>query len=71
MRVIIRMWTEDGYHKDVVVMSEQQIHMHCGEVEAKGRHIMVGPVNAVRAVIDPKEYPEAIEFEVIIDKSRS
>ena len=28
MRVIIRMWTEEGYHKDVAFLDENQVHMY-------------------------------------------
>lgn len=68
-RVTIRIWNADGYHKDVAIISEEQVHMHSGnEMEAKGRHIMAPPTNAVRLVVDPKQFPEAVEFEVIVEK---
>jgi hypothetical protein len=63
------MWTAEGYHKDVVFMSDQQIHMGYQGTEPTTRHIMAAPIDAVRAVIDPKMFPEAVEFEVIIQRS--
>ena len=64
MRVIIRMWTSNGYHKDVALMDEKQVHMNYGQMEPKSRHL-VPPINAVRLIVDPKQFPEAVEFEVI------
>ena len=65
MRVIVRMWTAEGYHMDVALLSEVQVHMTCGDMEAKGRHL-VHPINGVRVVVNHKEFPEACEFEVIV-----
>lgn len=65
MKVIIRMWTKDEYHKEVVVMDEEQVKMQYSGTEPKQRHI-IPPIDAVRAVIDPNMFPEASEFEVII-----
>lgn len=70
MRVIVRMWTKDDYHKDVVIMDEQQIYMSYQNTEAKGRHIMVPPIGAVRCVIDPEMFKEAVEFEVIVERTK-
>lgn len=66
-RVIIRMWTAEGYHKDVAFLDEQQVRMSYNGLEPKTRHL-VNPVGAVRICIDPKLFPEAVEFEVIVDK---
>ncbi len=68
MKVIVRMWTADGYHKDVAMLDEQQVRMTYGEMDAKTRHCLVRPISAVRIVVDPKLFPEAVEFEVIIEK---
>jgi hypothetical protein len=66
--VIVRMWTENGYHKDVVIMDEEQVRMKYVGTDPTGRHLIAGPADAVRVVIDPKLFPEACEFEVIIRK---
>lgn len=68
MKVIIRMWTKDEYHKDVAVLDEQQVRMRCQCMEPTMRHTMVSPVDAIRLVVDPKVFPEAIEFEVIVQR---
>lgn len=64
-RVIVRMWTEQGYHKDVAILSKEQVHMSHQGMEPRNRHILkpIGP----RVVIDPALYPEAMEFEVIVE----
>lgn len=45
-------------------MNEQQVTMSYDGMEAKTRHL-VPPLDAVRIVVDPKQFPEAVEFEVI------
>ncbi len=66
-RVIVRMWTAEGYHKDVAFLDAQQVHMTYGDMDIGVRHI-VQPINAVRVVVDPKAFPEAVEFEVIVER---
>jgi hypothetical protein len=65
--VIIRMWTEKEYSKDIVIMDEDQVRMRYVGTEPSGRHIKQ-PIDAIRVVIDPKQFPEAIEFEVIVKR---
>ena len=69
MRVTIRMWNKDGYHKDVAILSEKQVYMtHANSgMECKTKHI-TPPMDAVRVVVDPMRFPEAVEFEVIVEK---
>ena len=67
MRVIVRMWTEDGYHKDVAILDQEQVRMSYDGMECKSRHV-VSPTDAVRVVVDPKQFPEAVEFEVIVQR---
>ena len=64
-KVIVRMWTKEGYHKDVAGLDEQQVRMTCGDMDPNGRHL-VHPICANRVVIRPEEFPEAVEFEVIV-----
>lgn len=66
VRVTVRMWTKDGYHKDVAVLSEEQVHMTLGDMEATTKHLCY-PMG-VRVVVDPKQFPEAMEFEVIVQR---
>lgn len=67
-RVIVRMWTKEEYHKDVVVMDEQQVRMSYVGTDSKTRHLGVQPIDAVRVCIDPTLFPEAVEFEVIVQR---
>lgn len=69
MRVIVRMWTQEGYHKDVAIMDEHQVRMSYQGMDCNTRHL-VHPINAVRVVVDPSLFPEAVEFEVIVEGSR-
>jgi hypothetical protein len=61
------MWNAEGYHKDVATLSEQQVHSNYVGMEAKTRHL-VHPTDAVRVVVDPKMFPEAVEFEIIVQR---
>jgi urease accessory protein UreE len=65
--VIVRMWTKEGYHKDVIIMNEQQVSMGYVGTECGNRHL-VAPIDATRVVIDPTLFPEAVEFEVIVKR---
>ena len=69
MRVIVRMWTKDEYHKDIAILSERQVHMSFDGMEVSHRHL-VPPIDAVRVVVDPSRFPEAVEFEVIVEEGR-
>lgn len=66
MRVIVRMWTAEGYHKDVAVLSERQVHSSYHGMEPSLRH-MAAPIDAPRVLVDPALFPEAVEFEVIVE----
>ena len=66
MRVIIRAWTKDEFHKDIAVLDDKQVRMLTSGMECKTRHV-IPPLNANRVVIDPAMFPDAIEFEVIVE----
>lgn len=67
--VIVRMWTAEGYHKDVAILDEDQVRCYDNRgVRESPVHYYTRPLNGVRLVIDPKEFPEAIEFEVIVER---
>lgn len=67
MRVIVRMWTKEGYHKDVAILDEEQRQMTFGNMDPKTVHRMAPPAG-VSVVIDPLQFPEATEFQVIVVK---
>ena len=64
MRVIIRAYTSNGYHKDIVYMDDQQIRMSYTKIKE------VCPGGNVGVSIDPKEFPEMDRFEIIVEKCR-
>ena len=67
MKVIVRMWTAEGYHKDVSILSAEQVHMSVKGMEARIRYL-IPPLDASRVVVDPNTFPEAVEFEIIVQK---
>lgn len=67
MRVIVRMWTAEGYHKDVALLDDQQVRLSHRGMDCRNRHL-VHPISAVRVMVDPKMFPEAEEFEVIVER---
>ena len=66
MRVVIRMFNKDGYHKDVVIMSEQQVHSHDSRVEVENSLSCMTGLIGVVAGFNPSDFPEAVRFEVVI-----
>ena len=69
-RVTIRMWTDKEYYKDVALLDEEQVRSHYQGMEIRQRHL-VHPLDAVRVVVNPKLFPEAVEFEVIVERDKS
>lgn len=66
----VRAWTAEGYHKDLLVIDHNQVWLHEHKVsEAKGRHLLAGKVGS-RMVIDPKDFPEMVEFEIIVEECK-
>lgn len=65
-RVIIRMWTKDGYHKDVAVLDTDQVRMHSeGAGEPSSFIAVTGGYLGPSIVVDPSKFPEALCFQVI------
>lgn len=58
MTVTIRMWTKEGYHKDILVFDDQQTRMSCGGVDET--------IHGIR--IDPEKFPEATHFTIVVDR---
>ena len=65
-RVVIRAFNKDGYHKDIVVMSEQQIHMADTRVDEGCRASVMSGLIGIGAGIEPSVFPEMVRFEVVI-----
>lgn len=65
MRVIVRAFNNEGYHKDIVVMSNKQIHRSDVRIKEALQSLHTGLLG-VGARIDPAEFPEMVSFEVVI-----
>jgi hypothetical protein len=65
MTVVIRAFNADGYHKDIAIMSEQQVHQHSSKVGEPLQSIMSGLIG-VGVGIDIAAFPEMVRFEVVI-----
>lgn len=66
-RTIVRAWTAEGYHKDILIIDSDQVRMYSGVKESSGGKLFAGNVGP-RMVIDPKDFPEMVEFEVIVEE---
>ena len=61
----MRAWNAQGYHKDILVIDSDQVRMHHNRVKESGFRNYAGPVG-VSMTIDPKEFPEMVEFQIIV-----
>jgi hypothetical protein len=59
MRVLVRAYNKDGYHKDLASFEEGQVHMKHGNM-SEPQMIAVG-VN-----LCPSDFPEAVRFDIVI-----
>lgn len=67
-RTIVRAWTAEGYHKDILIIDSDQVRMYIGGVkESSGGKLFAGNIGP-RMVIDPSEFPEMVEFEIIVEE---
>ena len=63
---IVRAWNEQGYHRDILVIDEDQVRCSDSRVQqVSGAHLMAG-TSGPRMRIDPKDFPEMVEFEIIV-----
>lgn len=66
MQVIIRAFNKDGYHKDIVIMSERQVHMVDARVDENCALSAMSGLIGIAAGIIPSKFPEMVRFEVVI-----
>lgn len=59
VKLIVRAYTKEGYHKDILVQSDRQVHIHDYRVVARA--------GFVGMFVDPKDFPEMVHFEVILE----
>lgn len=55
----VRAFNEDGYHKDILVIDQQQCRMS----EVRIKEMVDG------YAIDPKDFPEMVRFTIIVRTS--
>lgn len=65
MRVVIRAFSKDGYHRDIAMFSEQQVHMADTRFHEELLSTSSGLIG-VGVGLDPSLFPEAVRFEVVI-----
>lgn len=69
--VIIRAFTKDGYHKDLVRMDEEQVRMHHEGIKDPDIESMLDTHGGTGVSVDPREFPEMVRFEVLIVRSHN
>lgn len=69
MRVVVRAFNDDGYHKDILIMSERQVHSADVRVKDVVHSAMTGLIGH-GGRIDPLDFPEMAKFEVVLESER-
>jgi len=67
MRVVIRAFNKDGYHKDIVIMNERHLQQYDQRVEENCTASMMSGLIGIAAGIDPLKFPEMVRFEIVIE----
>jgi hypothetical protein len=65
MIVVIRAFNKQGYNKDILVMSEHQIHRSDNRIKSPLLSTLSGLIGVGAAII-PTDFPEMERFEVVI-----
>lgn len=64
-KTIVRAWNAEGYHRDILVLDSDQVRVHDSAVKESGLYAYAPP-SGVRMVINPKDFPNMVEFEIIV-----
>ncbi len=64
-RTIVRGFTKEGYHKDLAVLDSEQVRSYYDGMD-KSPHLVAPFVPKV--IVRPADFPEMIEFEVIVEE---
>ncbi len=67
--VVIRAFNAEGYHRDLVIMDEVQVRMNHMKIK-EPIDSMYSRLIGVGVSIDPKDFPEMVKFEVVIEAQR-
>ena len=65
MRIVIRAFTKDGYHRDLMVANEAQVLMQNHKLGEATSSLWSGLIGH-GVQLDPKEFPEVEHFEFVI-----
>jgi hypothetical protein len=65
MKIVIRAFDANGYHKDILRASEQQVHSHDARVDEPTSSIHSGLIGFGGQIVI-KEFPEITHFELVI-----
>lgn len=68
MRVVVRAFNEDGYHKDIAIMDERQLRQYDVRVDEDIQSSFSSGLVGVGASIDPTKFPEMVKFQVVIER---
>lgn len=66
MRVVIRAFNKDDYHKDIVVMDDVQMRLFDERIDQRCSRSAMSGLIGISAGINPAEFPEMVRFEVVI-----
>lgn len=65
MKIVVRAFNKDGYHKDILSMNENQILMNDMRVGEPDSSCMSGLIG-FGGRIDPSDFPEMTYFEIVV-----
>lgn len=66
-RTIVRAYTKDGYHKDILVMDSDQVRVHSSKLKEQPPGGIVSYIGPSMTVY-PEDFPEMVAFEVIVEE---
>jgi hypothetical protein len=68
MRVVIRAFNADGYHKDIAIMSERQVCQFEERIDEDCSASTMLELMGVGVGIEPSKFPEVVRFEIVIQE---
>ena len=69
-QIFIRAFTADGYHRDIAILSEMQVHQHDLRVSEETHASTASGLIGVGVGIDPSKFPEVVRFEIVVKEVR-
>lgn len=66
MRVVVRAFNKDGYHRDILIADERQVRMSDTRVTEPSASMYTGLIGWGGS-IRPEDFPEMVRFEVVIE----